>query len=214
MPTRSSRPAASSAGNKRAIAYHAAMITALWVVVLFMCLGVWLVLLVNMLRLDAVEKRLTSLEHQLSNNQVLNVLAPMIPTTPLGALPSAGATTTPPAGSPTNTAPTPTPTPTAGATTSPSGALDRGSLSPDGTKFAGYNDTVKGKIGIAVELVSTGKVKYIVLFSPFSESTGKGTPQEGNLSVRWKDNSTIEYDELVKQGSDWVKQTNTVKIYF
>lgn len=97
---------------------------------------------------------------------------------------------------------------------SPSGALDRGSLSADGTRYAGYEDGVKGKIGIGVEIVATKQVKHIVIFDPRSESTGKGTPSESNMSVRWKDAQTIEYDVLVKKSGNWVKETQTVKIFF
>ncbi len=107
--------------------------------------------------------------------------------------------------------------PTSQPTMSPSGQLDRGTVSPDGTKYAGYEDVVKGKMGVAVELLnstSTRKIKYIVIFNPYSESTGMNLPQGQEMSVRWKDNSTIEYDVLTKKGSAWVKSTNTVKIFF
>ena len=102
---------------------------------------------------------------------------------------------------------------------SPTGQLDRGMMSPDGSKYAGYEDTVKGKIGIAVEILSlnsttTHKIKYIVIFNPFTQSTGLNSPQGTGMSVRWKDNSTIEYDVLTKKGSSWVKETSTVKIFF
>ncbi len=100
---------------------------------------------------------------------------------------------------------------------SPSGALTRGSLSPDGSKFAGYEENKVGKKGVAVEIVTgpeAKKVKYIVIFNVFTESTAATKPEGATMSVRWKDASTIEYDVLTKKGNDWVKGTNTVKIFF
>jgi hypothetical protein len=202
MPIRTSRSSSATADTKRAIAYHAAAITILWVVVLFMCLAGWLVMCVSILRIDALEKQVAMLSQQVEKGQMLNVLTPIVP-----AAPSQPAATT------TQPAPLLPPAPTA-ASLSPSGLLDRGALSDDGSRYAGYDDVTKGHVGVAVEIVATKQVKHIVIFSPFSQSTGKGTPQETDLSVRWKDASTIEYDYLAKQGTSWVKKTDSVKIYF
>lgn len=92
--------------------------------------------------------------------------------------------------------------------TSPSGTLVRGTTSPDGTKFAGFNE-VGARRGIAVEILDpkeTRKIRYIVLFSP-SESSG--------TSVRWKDAQTVEYDVVLKNSAGTTKtETREVKIFF
>lgn len=110
--------------------------------------------------------------------------------------------------------------PSVGGTTpasSPSGILSRGSLSSDGSKFAGYEDVKVGKKGIAVELLkdttSARKERYIVIFNALTESTGVGTAFEKEMSVRWKDAKTIEYDVLVKVKGEWKKETREVQIF-
>jgi len=183
---------------RRAVTYHASSITILWVVVLLMSIGIWLVLLVDMLRIDALERNNIILQIQVADLRLR--LEPSLQAPPVVA----------PTPAPTTTLPTAPPS----ASMSPSGALSRGSLSPDGTKYAGYNDTVKGKLGIAVEILETKKVRYIEIFNAITESTGKGTAFESAMSVRWKDDQVIEYDVLVKKGDGWVKETRTTKIFF
>ncbi|MFZ2803706.1 MAG: hypothetical protein WA001_00625 [Patescibacteria group bacterium] len=215
MPTRPSRSSsAPSHDHKRAIAYHAAAITMLWVVVLLMSLGVWLVLLADMIRLDRLDAEVTMIaqdfvaaQQTMQAQPTVPTQAPMIPATPPQPMPSPTSTLPPTTGSASLPG-------MPGNTTSPDGLLDRGSLSPDGTKFAGFDDTTAGKIGIAVEVIASQQEKHIVIFNPSSESTGKGMPQEGDLSVRWVDNSHIQYDELIKQDGQWFKQTKTVEIFF
>ena len=109
--------------------------------------------------------------------------------------------------------PLPNSLPATSATLSPDGGLDRGSLSPDGTKFAGYEDNIKGKIGVAVETLADKRIRHVVLFSP-SQSTGKGTPYEDQMSVSWKDNSTIVYNVLTTANGKQTITTETVQIGF
>ncbi|MCC7357735.1 hypothetical protein IT408_04515 [Candidatus Uhrbacteria bacterium] len=101
---------------------------------------------------------------------------------------------------------------------SPSGILSRGSVSADGSKFAGYEDVKVGKKGVAVELLNdtttARKERFIVIFNALTESTGIGTPFEKEMSVRWKDAKTIEYDVLVKVKSEWKKEKREVQIFF
>ncbi|MFA4955089.1 MAG: hypothetical protein WC641_07315 [Patescibacteria group bacterium] len=96
---------------------------------------------------------------------------------------------------------------------SPGGLLHRGSRSPDGTKYAGYDDTTAGKKGIGVEILASGAVKHIVIFAR-SEASGTGTPQATELGVRWKSDSVIQYDVLVTKNGQQTKQTEDVEIYF
>lgn len=166
-----------------------------------MSLGAFLTLLLDMARLDDAEynvammnQRLMSLEAK-ADKMALEKIMP--PTDALAPAPTGPATKL-----------------TGSSVTSPSGALNRGSLSPDGTKYAGYNDTVKGKIGLAVEIVATKKVKYIEILNTNIESTGAGTAMASTMSVRWVDNSTIEYDVLVTKNGAQVKETRTTRIYF
>lgn len=99
--------------------------------------------------------------------------------------------------------------------TSPSGAIVRGSLSPDGTKYAGYDVVTPGKKGVAVEVVGETRIRHIVIFNPSAESSGLGLPEEPTMSVRWLDNQTIEYDVILKKaGGVQERTTETVKIYF
>lgn len=98
-------------------------------------------------------------------------------------------------------------------TSNQSGLLHRGSLSPDGTKFAGYDETTKGKIGIAVETLSDKRVRHIVLFTK-SQSTGVNTPFEEVMSVTWLGKQTIQYDVLETINGKQSKRTEIVKIGF
>jgi hypothetical protein len=97
--------------------------------------------------------------------------------------------------------------------TSPNGQLMRGSFSPDGTKFAGYEEKRPAQRGIAVEVPAEGRVRYVMIFSP-SQSTGAGTTLEPQMSVRWVDDKTIEYDVLVTEGGNQEKRTERIRIGF
>ena len=92
--------------------------------------------------------------------------------------------------------------------TSPSGSLVRGTTSPDGMKFAGFNEA-GARRGVAVEILDpeeTRKIRYIVLFSP-SESSG--------TSVRWKDAQTVEYEVVLKSVAGTTKtEVREAKIFF
>jgi hypothetical protein len=206
---------------RHTLAHHAAFITIIWVVMLFLSLGVSLVLLKHNLeirelylaqgQMNDLDWKINQLEYRLDGGQTL---VPPPPTAPAPKV-------TTPATWPTSTTSSSSSTLNWGSlanssSVSPSGELHRGAVSPDGTKYAGYEETTKGKIGVAVELLNATegrKIRYIVIFS-LSESTGKGLPQESQMSVRWKSNSTIEYDVLVKKGTSWVKETRTVTIGF
>jgi len=211
MPIRSSRSRAAVPAHatvpswmNRALAYHASQITVLWIIVVFMTLAGFLVMLSYMLRLGTAERGLVDAQRhlllleasfeKLSANSVVQPSVTQLPVV-----------------QPTHSAPATT---LGLPSTSPSGALDRGSLSPDGSRYAGYNDTVKGKIGMAVEIIATGKVRYIDIFDPRTDSTGSGTASEAAMSVRWKDASTIEYDVLVTKNGVQTKEARTTKIYF
>ena len=189
----SSRPTPSvvSHDSRKTVASHGSSITILWVLMVCMCTAVWLVLLVTMLRIDQIEAILNaSLAQQaVTQQEILPVADSAVNGVAAVPLPVSSSV-------------------------SASGLLDRGSLSADGTKYAGYDSVTKGKIGIGVELTATKQVKHIVIFDTRSEATGKGTPSEADLSVRWKDAKTVEYDLLVKKGSQWVKETQSVKIFF
>ncbi len=177
------------------VAHHGVSITILWVLMVCMCIAVWLVMLVVMFRLDQLEVSINGVQQQIVAQQVQAVVPDILPVVPV--VPSTPSVPLIPVVS-----------------MSPSGALDRGSLSVDGTKYAGYDSSTKGKIGIAVEIVGTKQVKHIIIFDTRAESTGSGTPSESALSVRWQDAQTIEYDSLIKKGKEWVKEIRTAKIFF
>ena len=212
MPIRSSRSRAAAPAHatvppwmNRALAYHASQITILWIVVFSMTFAGFMVILSTRMRLEVAERALVSTQqHLLSVEATLGDLTAR----PVMQPPSV---TQLPMMQPTHSAPA---TILGMPGKSPSGALVRGSLSPDGTKYAGYNDTVKGKIGMAVEIVATGKVRYIDIFDPRIDSTGSGSMNEALMSVRWKDASTIEYDVLVTKNGVQTKQTRTTRIGF
>ena len=191
-----STPVTMTHQTRESIAHHGSSITILWVLMVCMSIAVWMVLLVTMLRLDQLEATLAdSLRQQVDSQQVTRPITDTLAT--LVAKDSTSTTSLSLNGS-----------------VSPSGALDRGSLSADGTKYAGYDSIVKGKIGIGVEIPATKQVKHIVLFDTRSQSTGKGTPFEGMMSARWKDASTIEYDILVRKNGEWKKEVQSTKIFF
>ncbi len=215
MPPRTSRRTSSSpaaaVAEKKSVATSASVccrptVTMIWIVSFFMFLALWLVLFVHMVRLERLEVALQQTQRlvlQLEQDRLVRMPLPTtndVVTAVVDAVASASTTTA-----------------TASSTdgvVSPGGLLHRGSWNSDATRYAGYDETTKGKIGIGVEIPATKQVKHIVIFNAFSESTGKGSPQESGMSVRWKDSSTIEYDVLVKKGGTWVKETQTVQIYF
>lgn len=209
MPIRSSRKTAQHAGMsasfeaylKRAVTYHASAITVLWVVVLFFSLGLGLTLLVQSVRLDATERGQQFLAQRVAalEQEVIAIKGQIMATKGTETAPSSVPPTTKP--------------PTS-ATASPSGTLTRGSLSPDGTKYAGYDDVTKGKLGIGVEVIGETRIRHVVLFNTKAETSGTGTGSEPMLSVRWLDNQTIEYDVLALKSGTWSKETRTVKIFF
>ncbi|MFH1621004.1 MAG: hypothetical protein ABIB04_02875 [Patescibacteria group bacterium] len=197
---------------KRAVPFHGSLITILGVTFLLMSIAIWLVLLVYVIRLDNLERKLMLGQINSANCDYK-----------IGSLEKkmlSGLETTPPTGTtgsliPSATSPTAVLPPEITDTgKSLSGKLVRGSLSPDGTKYAGYEETEKGKIGIAVEIVATGKIRYIVIFNPNTESTGAGSVLAQNMSVRWVDDKTIEYDLLISKNGGQVKDTERVAIFF
>ncbi len=204
MPSRASRSSDSaSAYIRRAIPYHATVITILWVTVLFLSFGFAMLLLVQSARNVAMQRTLDSVvRQQLAAQKDLRVLQRDV-----DVLQQACARIFPQALAQPNASSTVT-------ATSPSGVLVRGSFSSDGSKYAGYDTSTVGKKGIGVEIVATTRVKHIEIFNPRTESTGAGTLGT-SMSVRWKDANTIEYDVLVKKADGTqTKETRTTKIYF
>ena len=206
--------------HRRTLGQHGAHIMMLWIVLLSFGLAGALMILTIATRLQTLESngsRLMDVEALIGQQEIrlgqlveaVKQLSPMgqkpVMTTSTVAVPSS-----PIPGTPVTTQPALV------SMTSPSGALSRGSISPDGSKFAGYEDVKVGKKGIAVELLKDAgarKERYIVIFG-LSESTGIGTPSEKDMSVRWKDAKTIEYDVLVKVKNEWKKETREVQIFF
>lgn len=217
MPPRTSRRTSSSSAavvaEKKSVATSASVccrptVTMIWIVSFFMFLALWLVLFVHMVRLERLEVALQQTQRlvlQLEQDRLVRMPSPAASDVVAAVVNSVVTAST--------TTATATATSTDGLV-SPGGLLHRGSWNSDATRYAGYDETTKGKIGIGVEIPATKQVKHIVIFNAFSESTGKGLPQESDMSVRWKDSSTIEYDVLVKKGGTWVKETQTVQIYF
>lgn|GEM_PF-1405737 len=204
--------------HRRTLGQHGAHITMLWILLLSFSFAGAMMMLNMSVRLSNLEEsapRLVALESLLNTeearlNQLIEAVNQLNPTgvttTPLMPNPTVPPTSTPPTSTNT-TAPVPASAPSAG--------LSRGSVSPDGTKYAGYEDVKVGKKGLAVELLNltTGRrERYIVIFS-LSESTGIGTAFEKDMSVLWKDANTIQYDVLVKKGQNWVKETREVNIF-
>ena len=187
----------------RTVAQNSSTITILWVVVFFFSLGLGLTLLIDGLRLDAVQNAQSSEAQALVQlTQQLNALEDQL------AKPS-----TPPVAAPSTVPSAPTATPST--PTVPAGILTRGTFSPDGKMIAGYDDVTAGKIGIGVQVVGETRIRHIVLFNRYSESSGVGTPYEKTMSVRWTDNQTIEFDVLVKKANGATSvETRTVKIFF
>ena len=215
----SSRHAAFDAYLKRAVTYHAAMITVLWVFGLFFAFAMSLTLLVETSRIDVLEQTQAALVQQAVSSQQALVDLQMKQSQGGSLIPQAGvpamATSTSAVVAPTTPGAVPT-LPFAGdSEMSPSGTLDRGALSPDGKRYAGYDDVTKGKLGIGVEILGDARIRHIVLFNPKTETSGAGTAEAATMSVRWTDSDTISYDVLVKAANGTQKvETRTVQIFF
>ena len=185
MPIRST---ASSPYIRRAVVYHATMITILWVLVLFLSLGFGISMLQSNVRLSMLEQQ--NAVQALRIEELSNVPPQAIET------------------------PTTTSMATSTSEETTYGILNRGSLSADGSKYAGYDDTTVGKKGIGVQVIGETRVRHIVIFNTKTELSGNGTPSDAGMSVRWKDASTFEYDVLVVKGGTTVKETRESTIYF
>jgi len=185
-----------------AVVYHSWSITVLWILVFFLSLGFGLTLLKLWVQVNDVDSKSCgawettygTLETRVKDLQSkIDVLAPPAPVASTNEVSA--------------------PISPVAVSASPSGALVRGSLSPDGTKFAGFNDASKLRRGVGVEILSTGKIRNIVLFSA-NESSGAGGSNESTMGVRWVDDKTIQYDVLVGKGDAAKKTTETVTIGF
>ncbi len=208
MPTRTLRqrqiPAATYKDWTHAIAYHSSAVTIFWLLFLFLTLGFAMLLLGFYSKMTTLEQDLALVNQSLVKTQ-LSVINLQDQMTKLN----------PPATIPTPNPLIPAATLPATSNTSPSSLLNRGALSPDGTKYAGYDDTTKGKLGVGVETLSDKKVRHVVIFNSKTESSGAELSSQ-QLSVRWVDSQTIQYDVLVtKSGQpEPTKETRTVQIYF
>lgn len=205
MPPRTSRtpkPSLDHSYYRRAVPHHASVITILWVVVLFFSLGGAMILLVQSARIAILQNYLDAVvRQQIVEAQSLRALSVDIDALNRTCvkIPSASAPTI--LGAPTSA--------------SSSEILLRGAYSPDGKKLAGYDDVTSGKKGIGVRVVGETKVRHIVIFNPKTESSGAGTSYESSMSVRWKDNSHIDYDVLVKKANGTQSvETRSIEIYF
>lgn len=204
MPTRTLRAkpsvAATQKDYKHAIAYHSSAITIFWVLFLFLSLGFAFLSLAQYAKIEMLMQDVALLDDQLAKTQ--RTLLSLQQTTPAAPAMIPAPETLPP-------------TAAASEPVGPvySGALTRGAFSPDGTKYAGYDDVTAGKLGIGVETMSDNRVRRVVLFSR-SESSGATSPEATSFTVRWKDNSTIEYDVEVTAAGKSTKETRTVKIGF
>lgn len=214
--------------HRRTLSQHGAHIFLLWVVLLTFGFAGSLMVLTVATRLQALESqgpRVMDLEalvgqQELRLSQLVEAVKQL---SPVPTQPSQPGMSTPQPGMPDQSVSmpgsvgSPVPAIALAPSSSPSGELSRGMLSPDGSKFAGYEDVKVGKKGIAVELIKdpgTRKERYIVIFNALTESTGIGTPSEKEMLVRWKDEKTIEYDVLVKVKNEWKKETRDVQIFF
>lgn len=204
MPTRTLRakPAAATPQKDylQAIAYHSSAITIFWILFLFLSLGFVFLFLVQYAKIEMLMQDVAALNEQLVKTQravislqqrvpALQVAVPTMEEAPIASTSSAALIPAGPAYS---------------------GILTRGAFSPDGTKYAGYDDVTKGKLGIGVETLADKRVRRVVLFTA-AESSGAGTTKESLMSVSWKDNSTIMYNVLVNKTTI---ETRTVKIGF
>lgn len=208
MPSRPLRPKAAAPSvakdYKHAIAYHSSAITIFWVLFLFLSLGFTFVFLVQYAKIEMLMQDVAALNSQLIKTQQAVIgLQQRLPAAqavvPAAETPAAVA---PPNASEVQVGPTYT------------GILTRGAFSPDGTKYAGYDDVTVGKLGIGVETLADKRVRRVVLFNTKVESSGTTTPEATSFTVRWKDDSTIEYDVQVNKSGVPTKEARTVKIGF
>ncbi len=205
MPPRTSRTPKSTLDHsyyRRAVPHHASVITILWVVLLFFSLGFAMILLVQSARIAILQRYLDAVVSQqiveAQSIQSLEVNVESLNRTSV-KIPSASAPTV--LGAPTSAV--------------PGEILLRGAYSPDGKKLAGYDDVTSGKKGIGVRVVGEMKIRHIVIFNPRTESSGAGTSFESSMSVRWKDNSNIDYDVLVKKANGTqAVETRSIQIFF
>ncbi len=224
MPSRTLRTRSAAAASKKSsqpskepVCCNQPM-TLIWVLITVLSLGFAWVMLVSYLRLEYQQRDVDSLNRELSDSQLrlqwmqrsLQNFSSGEVMTPPAAPPMMDDTSTP--GAMTNPAST---TPGQADSSGYKGILTRGAYSPDGTKYAGYDDVTPGKMGLGVESFSENKLRHVVLFNRYTESSGVGTPDESMLSVRWQDDSTIEYDVLVKKADGSTsKETREIKIFF
>jgi len=201
MPTRPLRPKAVPCVVPKdfthAIAYHSSAITIFWILFLFLSFGFACLFLVQYAKIEVLMQDAAFLNQQLAKTQraVIN-LQKACP----AAQPAVTAPTTPPeAAAPVQSGPTYT------------GILKLGSFSPDGTKYAGYDLDTVGKYGIGVETMADGRLRRVVLLNPKTEFTSQTERVDQPTTVRWKDNSTIEYDILLSGGK---REVRTVRIGF
>ncbi len=155
-------------------------------------------------RLDAHSLQIARLSQKLGSlDQAVQACAPQAP------VPAPAEATT------TDQAQTPPPPPTSSHESSDGShlLLMRGNPSPDGAMFAGYDETTRGRIGIAVDTMAQKRVRHIVLFTK-TQSTGAGTPFEQLMSVRWQDSKTIQYDVLETVKGVLTPKSETVTIGF
>ncbi len=188
----------------RAIAYHSSSITIFWVLFLFLTLGFGLMTLGYYDKLNQQERNIAALNDELIKTQKslismqqkavitkskpVEVSVTVVPETGTNQLPAAKVSET-------------------------HAPLERGALSPDGTKYAGYDDTTAGKLGIGVMTLADKRVRHIVLFNPKTENSG-AVISSSMYGVRWLDKNTIQYDVLVTSGAKAGKETRTVDIGF
>lgn len=207
MPSRPSRPSqrlvSLSKDYTHAIAYHSSAITIFWVLFLFLSLGFGILSLTYYVKLNQQELKIQELNRLLLKSQIgasaqpKNLITSSKPVEISVTIPSASGTKDQ-------------------AYNSPYAMLVRGALSPDGTKYAGYDDTTTGKLGVGVITLADKRVRHIVLFDTRIESSGAeiSTGIYGTIGVRWTDDKTIQYDVMVKKAAGLVKETRTVKIGF
>ncbi|MDQ7815179.1 MAG: hypothetical protein RDU25_05245 [Patescibacteria group bacterium] len=192
--------------------------TLIWVLITVLSLGFAWVMLISYMRLDAQQRNVDTLNRELFDSEMRlqwmqrslknfstdNMSLPPSEPPMMGEIPTFDATTQPPS------------TTSGQADLSGyTGILTRGSYSPDGKKYAGYDDVTQGKIGLGVESFAENKLRHVILFNRYSESSAVGTPDESMLSVRWIDNDTIQYDVMVKKADgSATKETREINIFF
>jgi len=195
MPSRPSRQTVESAYIKRAVPYHATVITVLWVTLLFLSIGFGMLLLVFTVRLKIAQQIVQEiLRTEIATERDVAALKLELQSLKARATAPSASVSMP---------------------KTVEKVLTRGALSPDGKNVAGYDDVPVGKKGIGVRKIGETRVRHIEIFNPKTESSGAGTAAESSMSVRWKENQTIEYDVLVKkENGKEVQETRTTTIYF